>query len=223
MPLFLSLSLPNAIDLFIWKIEEPSEFFEPILDLNDQETQWLAGIHPDKKLEFLASRYLIMQHLGPHGHIPILKDEFGKLKFEDDKHYLSISHSGPFSAFVLGPVDLGIDIQLYNAKALHIGHRFLSDTELGWLDKFHDTHEKIRMATLCWSAKEAIYKAYGRRGIHFSQMIRLRFEARELVGGMLSLPGEKISYQIKYGINEEFVWIVAFAVHSHTDLPVDFM
>ncbi|HMW37849.1 MAG: 4'-phosphopantetheinyl transferase superfamily protein [Saprospiraceae bacterium] len=223
MPLFLSLSLPNDIDLYIWKIEEPSEFFEPILDLNDQESQWLASIHPDKKLEFLASRYLMMQHLGPHSHIPILKDEFGKLKFEDDKHYLSISHSGRFSAFVLGPVDLGIDIQLYNAKALHIGHRFLSATELRWLSNFHDMNEKIRMATLCWSAKEAIYKAYGKRGIHFSEMIRLRFDSTELVEGMLSLPHEKINYQVKYGINEEFIWIVAFAVHSYNDLPIDFL
>ena len=223
MPLYNSLSLPRDIDLFIWKIGEPAEFFEPVLDLHPHERRWLEKIHPDKKLEFLASRYLLYEHMGPRRHIPVIRDEFGKLRFEDGKHFLSISHSGPFSAFVAGPMDMGMDIQLYHSKVIHLLPKFLSASEREWVDSFELESERIKMATRCWSAKEAVYKAHGRRGIRFNEMIMLDFAEEGLTGGVLSLQEEKIVYEFNYGLDEEFVWIVAVAAHDDRTMDGDFM
>jgi len=223
MPLYHSLTLHNEIDLIIWKVEEEESFFYSNQWWYPKEKKWLESIHPKRRMEFLASRYILHNHLLPQKNIPLIKDEFGKLRFENGKQFLSISHSGRYSSFVIGPKEMGLDVQMYDIKILNILNKFLSDREVLFISRIRNIKEKVQTAILLWSAKEAIYKAHGKRGIQFNQQISLYFEHGNLTGGSLSLPEETIKYDFVYNKEEEFIWIVAYHSEQLVNISDDFL
>lgn len=222
MPQFLSTIFPDDIELSIWHITEDVDFFSQHQHWYEQEQTWIESVHPKKQMEYLASRYLLYERLRPDDRLPIIKNEFGKLVFKDSDSYLSISHSGDYTAFVMGPKEVGIDLQIYDAKILRILSKFLSKEELNFIDQFNDDEEKIHHGILLWTAKEAVYKAHGKRGIQFNSQIKLNFHRSRLESACLYLPEEKIEYQLIYEFEKDFVWMLAHHI-VRSDIQFDFM
>ncbi|MEP7196982.1 MAG: 4'-phosphopantetheinyl transferase superfamily protein [Saprospiraceae bacterium] len=223
MPIYLNILFPNDIELNIWHVTESVSFFSEHQEWYEQEQTWIESIHEKRRLEYLASRYLIYTRLRPNRKLPIIKDEFGKLRFEESDRFLSISHSGLYSAFVFGPKEVGVDIQIYENKILRILEKFLSKTELEWIHQFTDSEQKIKNSTLLWTAKEAIYKAHGKRGIQFNKQILLSFEGHKLKSGELSLQDQSIDYAFNYELEEDFVWLVAHHIEQPDYFIDDFL
>ena len=223
MPLYLALSLLHDINLQIWKVTEDIDFFSVDQEWYEREASWINSIHPKKRMDYLASRYILYKHLNPVQKLPIIKDEFGKLKFDREDQFLSISHSGNYSSFVIGPKELGLDIQIYDSKILRILPKFLSASELELVQSIDDLDRRLRIGILCWTAKEAIYKAHGKRGIQFNEQIKINFDLLELTGGSLSLQEQTIDYKFTYGMEEEFAWLVAHHDEYNDDIRSEFM
>ena len=119
------------------------------------------------KEQFLAVRK-ILQLENPS--YKIRYDELGKPSINSDLN-ISISHSNLMAAIVLsGYNKTGIDIELKESKILNIQDKFLNETE-----KVSTKYESdIGYLTKIWTAKEATYKALGKKGISFSDNIIIK-------------------------------------------------
>lgn len=168
MALWLKKTLENYAHLGLWKIEEAEEFFLQRLDLQSVESDELAPIKGRRRLEWLASRYLVHEMLLDHGsedRIPVLKDEHGKPHIWGSPFHLSFSHSHEFVAVLLAEVPTGIDVQHFVPKIGMLAPRFMRPEELASLQE----PSRLEHLHFYWGAKEALYKAYGRRQVDFRQ------------------------------------------------------
>ena len=141
----------------IWKIEEPESFFREATGLNSEIK------NEKKRIEHLASRYLL-KHLEEDFPLhQIRKDEHDKPRIEQNEFFFSISHSWPYVAAMIDPRgEVGIDIQTWHPRITDIRNKYLSAGE-------QETFNDATLLTVAWTAKEAAYKWNGRRGVDFIQ------------------------------------------------------
>jgi len=168
MPLILNREIDVHTRLGIWKIDEPKEVLKEQAELNPAEEDQYASFKSEiRKKQWLSYRILLKKMLFPD--YPFLEyDLFGKPHLRNSSLYLSISHSGDYSAVITrktGPV--GIDIERLKERIYRIKDKFLTageDLKIGEADRL----EKL---TIAWGAKEALYKSYGRPEVDFQRDI----------------------------------------------------
>ena len=165
MPLLIHKRLDPDLEIGIWQIAEKEAWYTDRLTFYPDEEKQLAQIKGHRRVEWLASRQLVHHMSGRKKRGAFLKDEFGKPHLEDATYQISISHSHGMTAAISGPCDIGIDIQKIVPKIGRIANRFLNQQEKDCLspDYFYLNHLHV-----FWGAKEALYKAYGRRKLDFS-------------------------------------------------------
>ncbi len=167
MPLFFHKNIDNHTQLAIWKIEENESFFLEKVPL-------AAHIkHPHKRLQHLAGRYLL-QFLFPNFPIHAIQIADTKKPFlHNEQYHFSISHCGNFAAAIVSTHQrVGIDIELQKPIIHKIAYKFLHTTEQEMLQPNQANY--IPQLTLLWSAKEAIFKWWGKGEVDFSEMMRLQ-------------------------------------------------
>lgn len=169
MPLIEHRTLPTEGEIGLWQITEPEEWFQQQLSLKEEEEVQLAKIKGFRRVEWLAARQLVHEMSGRDKRGIFIKDKFGKPHLENAEWYISISHSNHLSAAIAGPNPVGIDIQKLVAKITRIIPRFMSDIEQESLQ----TESLIQHAHVYWGAKEALYKAYGRKELDLCRHIRV--------------------------------------------------
>ena len=170
MPLLSEWNIGDHAIAAIWKIEEPEEFF-----------QQRTGLHSDikndrRRTEHLAGRFLLTHLRQDFPLVHIRKDEHDKPRLPQGHLYFSISHSWPYIAAVIDPrQEAGIDIQTWHPRISLMKHKFLSAMEQAMFPE-------DRLMVTAWSAKEAVYKWHGRRGIEFIEQIPIELhENNELM------------------------------------------
>jgi 4'-phosphopantetheinyl transferase len=179
MPLIKMQTTGHQSAWALWFISETEqEFFSTI-----EERPESTIINTTKRLEWLAGRMLLQQLAEQFGleYQGTTKNEFGKPFLKNLPHHISLSHSFPYvAAQIDSHFEIGIDLEQPKSKLLNIAHRVLSPTEL------IDAGTDIVKHCVYWCAKETMYKAYGKRGLHFSDQLQvLPFEllpAGELYG-----------------------------------------
>lgn len=169
MPIIYHKILPKGGELGLWRIEETEVYFLDKLELFPSEVQQLAKIKGRLRLEWLASRWLLHTMSGRTLRGACLKDEFGKPYLTDSIFNISISHSWNMVAIMAAPYDIGIDIQREVSKITRIEKKFMRPVEKESLQD--DT--KIPHLHIYWGAKEALYKAYGRKKLGFVRHIHV--------------------------------------------------
>ena len=186
MAIFYYKEISVDTKLAIWKIEESEDYF-----LQFVSKQYPIS-HPQKRLQHLAGRFLL-QYLYPEFPIHSIKlAASGKPIIEDNSYHFSISHTGGFAAAIVSKSKpVGIDIEQKRAAVVKVIHRFLHQDEIQQI-KFYsntvNTHQStqnssieeadlfasnIESLILLWSAKEAIYKWWGKGNVEFNEMIRI--------------------------------------------------
>ncbi|MEO9005263.1 MAG: 4'-phosphopantetheinyl transferase superfamily protein [Ginsengibacter sp.] len=164
MPLFYQHSINDSGRLAVWHITENEEFFLEKVRIKKNIT------HPHKRLQHLAARYLL-QALHPGFPLHLIEIAESKKPFlSNEKFYFSISHCGDYAAAIVSENKLvGIDVEIVNPKVLSLQNKFLSKSEQSILENrsLAGSDDHIRWLTLFWSAKESIYKWYGRGNIDF--------------------------------------------------------
>jgi phosphopantetheinyl transferase len=172
MPLFYQHNINDNTKLAVWHITESEDFFLEKVPLQNSVS------HPHKRLQHLAARYLldILQPGFPF-HLIEITDSKKPLLSNLEFHF-SVSHCGDYAAAIVSGNSLvGIDVELIAPGVERIKHKFLSEKEILLLPECN-----TRFLTLCWSAKEAIYKWYGKGGVDFkNNMIidRLLYEKQK--------------------------------------------
>jgi 4'-phosphopantetheinyl transferase len=145
----------------LWYITETENELKKIVDADIDP----SIIHTQKKLEWLAGRALLKELVFQSGfeYKGTTKDEFGKPHLLENALFISLSHSYPYVAAQIDKNQpVGIDLEQPKPKLLNIAHRVLSPEELAHAGK------DIAKHCVYWCAKEAMYKLYGKRGLHFS-------------------------------------------------------
>jgi 4'-phosphopantetheinyl transferase len=167
MPLIKMQTTGRQSAWALWFISESEQEFNTSIE----ERPELTIINTTKRLEWLAGRVLLQQLTEQFGldYQGTTKNEFGKPFLKNLPHHISLSHSFPYVAAQIDlHFEIGIDLEQPKSKLLNIAHRVLSPTEL--LDAGTD----IVKHCVYWCAKETMYKAYGKRGLHFSNQLLVK-------------------------------------------------
>ncbi|RDC66525.1 4'-phosphopantetheinyl transferase family protein [Adhaeribacter pallidiroseus] len=126
--------------------------------------------HEKRKAEWLASRilaYQLLQKFTSDFYL-LVNNENGQPFFKNCACQLSISHTqNEVAVLVSQGYSVGIDIERIQPKVLRVKDKFLSLTERQTLN------DDIVNLTIAWSAKETLYKLYGKKNITFSENLRL--------------------------------------------------
>ena len=160
-----------------------------------------------KRLEWLAGRSLIKSLVEQCGmeFYGLEKDEFGKPSLKNHTHFISLSHSHPYVAAQIDPMlEVGIDLEQPKEKLLTIAHRVLSQPEL------EDAGTDVIKHCVYWCAKEALYKSYGKRGLHFADHLYVAPFALMRNGdlhGKIAKNGYSRELDLIYSIQPDYVLV----------------
>lgn len=212
MPLILKEKLDETADLGnlgLWRITESEEELADDLPLNEAELTQLSNIMgKGRRKEFLAARQLLHQLSGRKLRGALIKDEFGKPHLEGSDHQISISHTDELSAAVAHPRACGVDVQVFVPKIRRLAPRFMGVAENAALTDAN----RLIFQHLVWSAKEAMYKAYGRREIDFREHLFVELTdiplERGTTNGQLRKDELRIDYELSYRIFERNYMLV---------------
>jgi phosphopantetheinyl transferase len=211
MPLWKEQEWEHGHQWAVWKIEEDEKFFFDHLLLHESESAEVAQLKGRRRLEWLASRYLVHLMVSDDpdwDRIPMLKDEFGKPHLDDHELYVSFSHSYDFVAVILGRMTVGIDIQKFVPKITALERKFMREEESASLGKM----SRLEHLHIYWGAKEALYKCYGRRQLDFKQHILVEpfaYQESGKTSGTVAKNGFHQTYDIFFEKSDNY-----FLVHA---------
>ncbi|MNY05535.1 hypothetical protein D3C86_1382580 [compost metagenome] len=161
---------------------DPERFELYDSSLNDREKSRMDLIkHPEKKLEFAASRYLKHYLFGTKN---IEYDLTGAPQIEGIG-FISLSHCT--SHVVLASCQehqIGVDIEEIREKSVKTSRRFITDAEKLFLDQ---TDEKDM--SMLWSFKECLYKLSDRNQLLFQKDILVYKKSDRFYGSILKTDG----------------------------------
>jgi phosphopantetheinyl transferase len=176
MPVFYE-QINDFAKLAIWHIVEEKNFFLEKVPLRREIT------HPHKQLQHLAGRYLL-QHLYPDFPYHLIEIADTRKPFlPNEEYHFSISHCGDYAVVIVSKDHrVGIDIKMVNGQSSMVNN-------------------EMRILTLLWSCKEAVFKWMGSGGIDFKDDIHLKAFHVNHEEGIIQcefLKEENIALQIQY-------------------------
>jgi 4'-phosphopantetheinyl transferase len=211
MPLLELEYTPEISLLGLWQIAETEQWFLQALGLSLTEWSEYQSIHAEKRrLEWLASRHLVKLLAWEEGvDFQFQKDGFGKPWLLNAGKHISISHSAGICAAMLAAVPCGTDIQRLESRMEALAPRFMGKPELDSLSAAH----LLEHIHIFWGAKEALFKAYGRKSLDFRTQICINPfpfapEGGACTGSVLK-DDFAANYHIRYRIREGYVWVIA--------------
>ena len=211
MPIIHRETARNNTELAIWEIHEELTYFKQRLELSDEDHAFLHNIHPRRAIEWAASRYLLKLLLDRAIPFDCLTDDHGKPYIPDDPREISISHSYGMVSVALSDSPVGIDIQRESPKIERLHSKFISPSE----------QERVAEMTtsdmhLFWSAKEAMFKLYGRGKLDFRQHMNVQLTDHVgrygTVEGSVHKGDEFIRCEIQYRFIHGYIWAYAIPI-----------
>lgn len=161
----LMLKETTALKLAVWKIEEQASFFEDAIQYAS------PAVHPGRRLQQLATRFLLKQLNQDFPIDAIVTNEAGKPFLPAHDLQFNLTHTTDLAGAILSDLSgVGIDAEKIDQRVLKIEHKFLNSEERASLRSLTEI-EKISRLTLYWTIKEAVYKWWGRGGIDFANDI----------------------------------------------------
>ena len=166
MSLISSSKIGTETQIIIWRMDENFLHLKEIADLSDNNLIKISTLTEKQQREQLTSRYLLQQLTGKN----YCKDAHGKPHLEDSPSAISISHSRDFLVVAVSAHLIGIDIQYQTPRLKKIAARVMNEEKLNQLD----ISDELLHLHIYWGAKEALFKAYGERNLHFKNNILIK-------------------------------------------------
>ncbi len=181
MAIVLHENIKPSGEIGLWHIEEPEDWFLSRLQLAPDEQRQFGRLRGGRRLEWLAARQLVHCMSGRVVRGPFLKDEYGKPHLAHSPYHISISHSHGLAAAIAAPRPVGIDVQRLTPKLRRMAARFMREEELKAIE---GEQASLLSIHIYWGAKEALYKAYGRRSLDFRDNMMLESFTYQDEGGI---------------------------------------
>ena len=126
-----------------------------------------------RRREHLAWRRIVRNELGRN--VIIEYNEVGAPIVDTPNTYLSVAHGGERVAVAIADEPVGVDIEALDRNFDHIKERYMTPQEVALSDNDN-------WPAIVWTAKEAIYKLYGKREVDLTKDIRITsFDASEML------------------------------------------
>jgi 4'-phosphopantetheinyl transferase len=169
MPLIYNQRTASGAVVGVWQIAESAAELMLLLPLDDDQLALLNSFSREtRKCEWLASRLVLMGIMGQN--VKLGYRHNGAPFLENAQGFISLSHTKGFAAAIYHPSQpVGIDIEYPSDRVLKVTDRFLSADE----QAFIPVSEATVYQTVCWCAKEAMYKWWGRSNVTFNTDLRL--------------------------------------------------
>lgn len=191
MPLFYQHNINDDTKIGIWHIEETESYFLRRVPLKRDVT------HPFKRRQHLAGRYLL-SYLFPEFPVEEIRIADTRQPFlEGEPFHFSISHCGAYAAAIVSRTfRVGVDIELVTPRIMRVAEKFLNDGEMNLFNEDYGIfleqwglrgRVEQELLTLIWSAKEALFKWYGRGELDFKRHMQLTGNIR-IEGDFIKLP-----------------------------------
>ena len=192
MPLFKTIPIPGGL-IGLWKFTETTAELLPYFSEKELlDPNFLKYTYEKRKVEWLVTRVLIRQLIGPDFTISYLNSGKPILTHDRFKH-ISISHSRNFAAIILHEHrNVGIDIEETTRDFNRIEKKYLSDIEI------RQTNKNPQQQCLYWCAKEAIFKLVDDEGVEFKQQIHITPESENLYFAKFTSGDMESNYQLHY-------------------------
>ena len=222
MPLFYQHTVNQNTKLAIWRIEEPEKFFLQKVPSPSSIT------NPHKRLQHLAGRWLLQFLFPEFPYDEIVIADTKKPYLPDEQYHFSISHCANYAAAIASKDKrVGIDVEVPTEKVEKIKYKFLNEEELSGvryqLSAMSDGQlstsnpklqtSNLKLLTLLWCAKEAVFKWWSYGGVDFREHICLTtFDGSEsgFINACFDKTGNSIDLKLRYKLFEELalVWVV---------------
>lgn len=156
-----------------------------------------------RRCEHLAWRRVVREELGRGVHISY--NDNGAPQVDIPERWIGVSHSEGSVAVAFADEPVGIDIESSERDTFErVKSRYMSDEEMALSDD-------ALWAVYVWTAKEAMYKLYGERGVELRDDLRVEsFDPQSLVlrGSLRGERGAKV--QISHYDDEMVVAVATF-------------
>ena len=211
MPLFRHKNLNNNIQLAIWKVTEPSSWFENQFVLNKVEQGKLAEItFEGRRQQWLATR-LLLSIVSGSSDLIITNDTQRKPCLNSENYNISITHTSNFVAILFGTENhLGIDIESIKERIIKISHKFISEEEFKFIDKKQNYLEQLNVI---WSAKEAMFKYYSKGNLDFRKHLFVEpfnYEKKGMIKGKVINHDFHQSLNLSYEQIEDHILVYTY-------------
>ena len=202
----------DKYSLAVWKITEREDELLSYLNLNTDEQAELDKIKaPAARTEWAACRKLLKAVLHTEN-VFVVKDTFGKPFIENSSKHISISHTHGYAAAMISDKCCGIDVHKLETRIEKIAPKFISDGE--WLSINEDS-DRLNKIHLYWSAKEAMYKFYGKKQLDFRHHMKvLPFDLQKsgTLEGIIEKGDYKKDMQLEYLFEHDYLFAVAYSL-----------
>jgi phosphopantetheinyl transferase len=176
----------SDIHLLEYSDFDPSLFLDRLTSIEKERLYSFKS--KKRKREFVATRILRHEifgfehiHYNAHG-APYIESE----------GFISISHCDNMVGLAINKDHIvGFDLESPRDNILELKHKFLSDFELNHFDS-----NNTRTVTQLWSAKEALYKLAGRKGILFIEELHLSKAGANQLNGTIINDDHKLSTKL---------------------------
>lgn len=209
MPALYHQIIDHTGALGVWRVTESEAWFKSHLHLYDQERGEFEPLKGHRRLEWLATRFLLHTLLQEADRAPCLKDKYGKPHLKGLPWHISFSHSHDLVAAIFSPISVGIDIQFVVPRITSLAHKFVSTQEAQMVRHAQDVH----YLHVVWGAKECLYKAYGRRQLDFRQNLYLEWDGQVEHQGSLTGILHAGRINDRYNIHYQWFtdWVLVYA------------
>ena len=166
MPLISTYKIENTTQIVLWRMSDADFKLKEILDLTPDEKKEISALTEKKQIEWITARYLIKNLTGKK----YTKDTHGKPHLIESDGHISISHSHDLLVVAISKKLIGVDIQYQTPRLKKMAWRVMNAEKF----KHLDTSNELLHLHIYWGAKEALYKAYGKRDLHFKNNMRVK-------------------------------------------------
>jgi phosphopantetheinyl transferase len=168
MPQIFSTNLNPSGNLLLWRAEEESVWFkEQLIVVPELWEEYESLSNEAIRHRWLASRYAVQQ-VSQQFPLKLIKELSGKPILPESENHISLSHCEGYVATIHAEVPVGIDVERISHRVQKIKNYFLRDEELVLLG------EENEALILAWSAKESIFKWYGKRSLGYKSQLCIR-------------------------------------------------
>lgn len=196
--MFVREKLPfNHVEVHLLYYED-FDVNEYLHNLREEEQRQIQNYSStSRKMEYTATRVLRSMLFGND---PIQYDSNGA-PFILSEGYISISHAKHVVGIAFcKEFPIGFDLEPIDAKVLRVCHKFLNEKEVELFDV-----SKVEDMIRVWSAKEALYKISGRKGLIFSKDLLVDPLEEDLWLGRFRGTNEIKSVHLKSKVHSNFV------------------
>jgi len=212
MPIIYKQEIGDHAVLGVWKISESVDELLSMIQFSEGERETFEKFKlKSRQAHWLSYRLAIRELLGDDCPCDFFYDEHGKLHFANLNYSLSVTHSGLYSGVIISKKHyVGIDIEKLAERINILAHKFLNEEELIRLPE----ENQHKFLTVIWSAKEALYKLYGKSEVQMEHMTIEPFEMGTdgLIVGKLVLEHFQKEYQLSYHYSDDGEYLLVYSI-----------